>query len=141
VQFVAYYLILFVNVATCWSCLFQEGKGWRTTWVFVGLAIASLPLWLPPPLAFFYGLLGNVTMFFWSADTFMGKGIRRLRGIVGGLLLFPLPFLIGSVQASWAKTLLLPTLGHLLVSAGSWPIVVRILARLTQVRGGGGVEY
>jgi len=129
----AYYLILVGNTAVCWPCISRDNRTWRITWLCLGLSIASFPWWLPIKVAFYYGLLTNMTIFFWSSDTYMLKGARRLRGIVGGILLGPLPLIVESLKESWAMTLLVPTFGHLVVSGASWPIVVRILAKAAEV--------
>jgi hypothetical protein len=124
-----YYLIALLNLLVCWKCITSERGAWRPFWLSVGLAILTLPLWLPVRLAFYYGLVASVSLFFWSADTYMQKGIRRFRGVVGGVLLLPVPFFIAAVQERWSAALLLPTLGHLAVTAASWPIVVGVLAK------------
>lgn len=124
-----YYLILAANLVICWPCIRDGGPPWRIAWSLLGLLAAALPWWLPTLLAFYYGLLANAALFSWSADTLMGKEIRRLRGVVGGILLLPVPIIFQQMQTSWAASLLVPTLGHLVVSGASWPIVVRVLAK------------
>lgn len=124
---VAYYLVLLANTVTCWSCVRNSASPWRIIWSLTTLAVVSFPAWLAAPVAFYYALLLNVTMFFSSADTYMGKGIRRFRGIVGGILLSPVPIIFQQIQTSWSVSFLVPTLGHLVVSGVSWPIFARLL--------------
>jgi hypothetical protein len=125
-----YYAIALLNLVICWKCITDERGAWRPLWLGAGVATLTYPLWLPVRLAFYYGLLASFSLFFWSADTYMGKGIRRLRGVVGGVLLLPVPFIVSVVQERWSAALLLPTFGHLIVSGASWPIAARVLAKI-----------
>ena len=130
-KWAVYYLILVANLVLSWRAVTDATVPWRIVWILTGLSVVALPFFVPEKLAFYYGLIGNVTLHFWSADTFMGKGIRRLRSVVGGVLLLPLPMLFPQIYASWPASLLVPTLGHLVVSGASWPIVVRVLAKVS----------
>jgi hypothetical protein len=79
--------------------------------------------------AFYYGLLGNVTMFFWSADTFMGKWDRRYRCFWGAALLAPLPILWTWPLDSWIGVVMVPTLGHALTSGVIWGLTRKYIGK------------
>ena len=130
-KWAVYYLILVANVVLSWRAVTDATVTWRFIWILTGVSVVALPLYAAEKVAFYYGLIGNVTLHFWSADTFAGKGIQRLRGVVGGGLLLPLPLLFPQIHESWPASLLIPTLGHLVVSGASWPIVVRVLTRIS----------
>ena len=132
----AFYLGMLLNVGTCWSCIVGSNAAWRITWACALSTAAALPIVLPAHAAYYFGVLANVTLFFRSADTYMGKGSKRWRGIVGGVLLLPGPLVYSDLLSSWKATLLVPTVGHMIVSGVSWPFIVRGLSALARARHG-----
>ena len=129
---VVFYLIVLLNLLLCWKCITDEVGAWRYVWAIVAAVTLTLPLWLPLKVAFYYGLVTTVSLFFWSSDTYMDLDSSRLRGVLGGVLLLPIPFIIPSVTGSWSQCLLVPTIGHAVSSAIAWLIVVGFLRRLVE---------
>ncbi len=127
-----FYLGMLLNVLTCWSCIIAANAAWRITWACALLTAAALPAVLPVRAAYYFGILANVTLLFWSADTYRGKATKRWRGIVGGILLLPGPLLYGGLLSSWKATLLVPTVGHMIVSGLSWPFTVSLLDSIAE---------
>ena len=99
----------------------------RLAWLLIGIGIVILPMSFPLKITFYYGLLGNATVFFWSADTYMGKEKRRARVLIGGVLVALLPVLWRWPLENWLGISLVPTLGHLAISgvAGGFILGVR----------------
>ncbi len=118
-----YYILLLVGF-TGWPP-FHVAKGlWRIPWFILGMIVTVLPVLLPLKQAFYYGLIAHFTAILWSADTWMGKEDRRVRGVIGGSLLALLPSSWRWPVESWLGVLVVPTLGHLLVSGTVWALIV-----------------
>jgi len=118
-----YYLITLFVALLCWPYTYGAKVWWRIPWVLVGLAIMAFPVFLPLNHAFYYGLLGNFTVFLWSADTYMGKEDRRASVLIGGIVLVLLPASWRWPVESWLGVCLVPTLGHIIVSGGAWGLL------------------
>jgi len=119
-----YGVSLFVG-ALCWPYSYGTRDRTRVLWVALALVVVSLPFLVPLKVAFYYALAGNVSVFFWSADSYMGKLHSRSRGLIGGVVVAMLPLVWRGLLNDWYAVSLIPTLGHLVVSGVIWAFVRR----------------
>jgi hypothetical protein len=131
---VIYYATLLVTAMVAWPHTYgQRGSG-RPFWLALGAIAASLPLIFSIRPAAYYGLAFNTTVFLWAADTHMDphwatRG-RRMRALVGGATVCLLPLLWSEVLRNWLAALLVPTVGHLVISGVATPLVRRSTSRV-----------
>jgi hypothetical protein len=76
---VAYYALFLFVAVMAWPCTYGLKSWVRLLWLYLGCTLLLLPLVVGTKAAFYYGLLGNATIWSWAADTFMGKNDRRAR--------------------------------------------------------------
>jgi hypothetical protein len=115
---VAYYTLFLFVAVMAWPWTYGVKNRTRLLWLCLGCALLLLPLIVRTKVAFYYGVLGNATIFCWTADTFIGKDDRRARSLVGGAILAFLPVFYGSPVESWRwlKIVLIPSLGYILMA-------------------------
>lgn len=123
---VIYYAVVLLVTIAAWPWTYGTREWTRPAWVSLGLIILFLPAVVPTKAAIYYGLLGNTTVFFWTADTYMGKEDRRIRAFIGAVLLSFLPVLWRWPLESWLGAFFVPTLGHLLISGVLWGLLNRL---------------
>jgi hypothetical protein len=111
-----YYLLFGFGVLMCWPHTFGT-KGWRRLpWLILGIAILGLPLLAPLKTAFYFGLLGNASMWAWASDSHTGREDRRWRGVMAGIALSLAPFVSRGVLERWGSLLLVSGLGFLVLA-------------------------
>lgn len=123
--FIIYYVIILGAALLCWPYTYGKPGRARPLWITLGVILLTLPVVFPPKAAFYYGLVGNLSMLFWTSDTFMGKEDWRARGLVGGIVLAAVPLLWSRPFEDWPAALLTPTVGHLVVSGLSTVFIKR----------------
>ena len=111
-----YHLLFIFNIVLCWKDTFGAHGLQKYPWYIVGISIAILPFVLDVKMTFYYGLVMNVGIFFWSSDSYFNKIDRRFRGVLGTIIMFMAPFIFDNLFDSWASIILFATLGHVIVS-------------------------
>lgn len=122
---VIYYAAVLLVTIAAWPWTYGTREWTRVVWVSVGLMMLVLPAVVPTKAAIYYGLLGNTTVLFWTADTYLGKEDRRFRAFTGAALLPFLPLLWRWPLESRLGCFLVPTLGHVLISGVVWGLLGR----------------
>ncbi len=121
-----YYVLSAILAVLVWPYTYgTKGMG-RVAWIMLGAVIVLSPLLLGTRVGFYYGLLANFTAFSWTSDTYMGKADRRSRSLVGGFLLALVAVFSGWPTETWLRVFLVPTVGHVVVSGITWPLLLRI---------------
>lgn len=133
----AYFLALGLTALFAWPHTYGAQESSRGRWRLLGGLIILMPLLIPGRLGIYLGLAGNSTVFFWASDTHMDPywrtKARRARGLVGGVVVALLPGFLAWPLKTWAATLLVPTLGHLLLSGLATLFVQRGTERRPQL--------
>ncbi len=122
--FAVYYVIFLFVIALCWPYTLGLRRWARFPWIAIGIAIAVLPIFFPWKQVFYYGLLGDFTIFLWSSDTWMANEDRRPRSLIGGIVLAFVPAAWNWPIDSWSGVLLVPTVGHVVVSGSIWGLTL-----------------
>jgi len=127
-----YYVVLGVTGLLAWPHTYGTRSPGRFLWLALGGASVALPVILPVRLGVYYGLALNTTVFLWASDSHMdphwGTRKRRWRALAGVFVICLLPLFWSFPLGSWLSAILVPTLGHLMISGVATPLIRRVAA-------------